>query len=106
MLWRNRSVLPGSCCQVMGDSSYSWIQAFLCIASVSSWVVSGQTVLLVPFPLMAFGPRRRVSSTHQRLWFCWWLHAAVQQFPRETGTGRVMTSMDVQYTWNCTLLHG
>lgn len=107
---RNRSVLPGSCCQVMGDSSSSWIQAYHCIASVSSWVVFGQTVLLLAVcpapgqfchhprasPLMVFGPRRRVSSIHPRLWFCWWLRTAVQQPPRETGTGQLMTSMDVQ----------
>lgn len=31
-------MLPGSCCQVIGDIPSSWIQAFLCLGSVSSWV--------------------------------------------------------------------
>lgn len=110
VLCRNRSVLPGSCCQVMGGSSSSWIQAFLCSASVSSWVVFGQAVLLLAVhpapgqfchhlraaPFVGFGPRRCVSSVHPRLWFCWWLRTAVQQPPRETGTGQLMTSTDVQ----------
>lgn len=39
-MWRNRCVLPGSCCQVMGDIPSSWIQAFLCLDSASSWVES------------------------------------------------------------------